>query len=241
MLVASIHDVAPETFDAVRRLRDALDSWGVARVTLLAVPDHHRRGRLDAAPAVGTWLRARVAAGDEVCLHGYHHLAMARVRAPLGRLRAALFTAGEGELLAVAPANLRRLIDDGKALVEGVLGARVRGFVAPAWLEPPGLARVLAAAGFEWHEDRYRIKRLDGGGARLAPVLGFATRSVWRERAALAWVRALGRIAPVLPVVRLVLHPADLASPAVMARAGVVARALVARRHAVTTAGCLPR
>jgi len=244
-LLASIHDVAPPHLGAVRRLREELEGWGVGRATLLAVPNFHGENPLGGCPETVRWLRARAAAGDEICLHGHLHRQRAapgqRVR-PLDRVRAALFTAHEGECLSLSAEARRRMLDDERRRLEDLIGAGVRGFVAPAWLEPPGFAAHLEEAGFAWHEGSLWIERLAGGRARVrTPVIGFATRSRPRLLASLAWAALL---APALAAqrarpVRVALHPADAGSPAVMRAAARATRAL-ARRHApATTAGAL--
>ena len=58
MLIVTIHDVAPPMLVAVDRLRAALTSWGIDVVTLLAVPDYHRRAPLEGCPRTVAWLQA---------------------------------------------------------------------------------------------------------------------------------------------------------------------------------------
>jgi uncharacterized protein len=236
MLLASIHDVAPATFDKVQRLRELLAGWGVDRVTLLAVPEYHHGQRLDDAPEMGRWLRACVAAGDEVCLHGYYHVAEARPQRLGERLRARLFTDGEGELLGLDPYALKRRLILGQAMLETVLGAPARGFVAPAWLEPSGFADLLLSLGFAWHESRYTVERLHPRRRFCAPLMAFATRTRAREAASLTWVTGVGVWAALAPRsrIRLALHPSDLQSTAVMACAAAMARRL-RRGGCVTT------
>lgn len=247
MLIVSIHDVAPPFLDQVRALRDRLRAWGVDAATLLAVPDHHGRAPLEGCPRTAAWLRARADHGDEIALHGVVHRQDAPAARRRDRLRAALLTAGEGEMLgdgAAAPARLAWA----RARLEELIERRVTGFVAPAWLEPAGLAATLTTLGFAWHETALAVERLAsprGPRRRVrAPVIGFATRSRWRERAAVAWAAALTapvdqlarrRVAPA----RVALHPGDLGSAAVMAAAERAIRRLVARHPAVTTAAAL--
>ena len=160
-LLASIHDVAPPHLAAARALRARLESWGVGRVTLLAVPDLHGRHPLARDAATAGWLRDRAAAGDEICLHGDVHLQRGPIAARADRARAALLTAGEGECLALSDEARARMLVDGKRRLEDLLGRRVAGFVAPAWLEPRGFGAHLAAAGFRWHEGSLWIERLN--------------------------------------------------------------------------------
>jgi predicted deacetylase len=242
-LLASIHDVAPPHLAAARALREELDAAGVHRATLLVVPDFHGRHPLEGPGGRDTvrWLRERAAAGDEICLHGGTHRPRGPIAGAGARLRAALFTAGEGECLALDGAAARRLLDDGRRRLQDLVGAPVRGFVAPAWLEPPWFDEALAACGFGWHEGSLWIERLGRLGRpplRIAtPVIGFATRSAPRRAAARAWAAllapALARAGARHPV-RVALHPADLGSPSIMRAARAALRAL-ARSHAADT------
>ncbi|MEZ4404689.1 MAG: DUF2334 domain-containing protein [Kofleriaceae bacterium] len=239
MLITTIHDVAPPMLDQVRDLRARLARWGVARVTLLAIPDYHRRGALAASPSTATWLRGQAAGGDEVALHGLIHRQDAPITRRRDRVRAALFTAGEGEMLGRGAADPARLAAARTALAD-LVDAPVAGFVAPAWLEGPTLPAVLAALGFGWHETAWRIERLRPGRPGLTtPVIGFATRSWWRARAACAWAAALAPMVCAGPVVRVALHPADVTRASVMAGLERVVRRAVATHAPVTTAGAL--
>ena len=243
MLVVAIHDVAPRFLSEVRTLREHLDRWGIAAATLLAVPDHHGSSPLGACPGTADWLRARAAAGDEVALHGFHHVARGEIRSRWDRLRARALTAGEGEMLAVSPAALPALLARGRAVLAEHLGREPAGFVAPAWLEPRGLGDALAAAGFAWHETSMVVEDLRARRRVPSPVLGWATRSRWRERAAVAWAAAVAPLAAHLAartgVVRVALHPGDVRSAPVMASIERTVRALGERYPAATTATAL--
>lgn len=239
MLIVTIHDVAPPTLAAVDQLRAALASWGVDAATLLAVPDYHRRAPLDACPRTVAWLRAAADRGDEVALHGVTHRQDAPVAARRDRLRARLFTAGEGEMLG-AGADDRDRLATARARLAALLGRDVAGFVAPAWLERRGLADRLADLGFGWHETAWTVEGLAPRRRLRAPVIGFATRRRWRERAALAWAAALTPpLAIAAPAVRIAVHPGDLTSAAVMTALARVVRHARRDRRAVTTAAAL--
>ncbi|HKA87530.1 MAG TPA: DUF2334 domain-containing protein [Haliangiales bacterium] len=226
-LLCALHDVAPPHLPAIRALRDRLRARGVAAATLLVVPRYHGEA-LERSPETVAWLRAQAAAGDEICLHGFHHRETAPLVGWLDRARAALFTAGEGECLAT-PA-FAPLLRAGRALVEDLVGTAVRGFVAPAWLEPRGFGRLLAAEGFGWHETRWGIERLSPRRRHLAPVLSFAARTRARRRTSLAAARLLRPLVAAAGTVRLALHPGDLAHPELVAFAEETA----AGRRAVT-------
>jgi hypothetical protein len=245
LLIATIHDVSPASLAACQRLRDALDHWGVDRVTLLAVPRFHHGVRLERDPGTVRWLRACVDAGDEVALHGDTHLERRRPRGVDG-LRARLWSAGEAEFLSLARGEREAALRRGKVVLENALGEAVRGFVAPAWLEPRPLANELRRAGFCWHETSTAIRALGDRRRLCSPVVGFATRTRTRELMALAWARALagpielaGRLG-VAPA-RVALHPADTSSPVTMAAAARVLRAFASRLRSMTTAAALAR
>ena len=224
MLLASIHDVAPKHLAAVARLRDAMLGWGVQRATLLVVPNYHGQ-RLSSCPETLRWLRARVAAGDEVCLHGDEHRERGPVVGLAPQMRAALLSRGEAEYLSHPAVDIVQHLIVGKRSLEDAVGAAVAGFVAPSWLEPVGFGDHLRRAGFEWHESSLWIERLcpsPASDSRLhSPVLSFAGGSTFRRTASVAWVRTLR--APVSwwatrtgRVARVAIHPVDHDRPEVM-------------------------
>ena len=239
-LLVSLHDVAPPHLAACQRQREDLHRWGVDRATLLVVPDFHGAHPLAGSPETIRWLRARVAAGDEVALHGFFHRQQGSIAGRFDRLRAAWLTAGEGECLAQPAADRTRLLVDGRRLLQDLLGVAVSGYVAPAWLEPSGFEDALDRAGFRWHEGSLWVASRPDPGAdpapagwrrRRAPVIGFATRSGARLFASLAWARllspALGTAARLVgSPARVALHPADLGSPAVQRQLQMVVRRL---------------
>jgi uncharacterized protein len=248
-LLVSLHDVAPPHLRVLRRLRDELERWGVARATLLVVPEYHGVP-LEGSPETLAWLRARVAAGDEVALHGCVHRQRGRIPRWRDRVRARLFTAGEGECLAQSDGEREAMLIEGKRRLEQVYGRPVRGFVAPAWLEPAGFGAHLAAAGFRWHEGsgwlEHRPPPVTGTGWRRqrGPVIGFATRSRARLLASLAWARLVAPAAAGLArrggiPARVAFHPADAGSAAVTRQLERVVRRLAAALPARTYAETL--
>ena len=156
---------------------------------------------LAGSPETVRWLRERVAAGDEVALHGFFHRQRGPIAGRFDRLRAALFDRRRGRVPGPdRRPRARRLLADGQAAAGGAAGhagRRLRG----ARLAGAGrIRRPLAAAGFGWHEGALWVASSTGPGAdpahrvwrrRRCPVIGFATRTRPRLLASLAWARLL--------------------------------------------------
>jgi len=251
-LLVSLHDVAPPFLAGLARVRERLGRLGVNRVTLLVVPDYHGRHPIEDARDFCGWLRARAAAGDEVVLHGRRHQQEGGFATLADGLRAALWTAGEGECLTLDGTRRQAMLQEGKQRLERLIGQPVRGFVAPAWLEPRGFGAHLAAAGFAWHEGGLWVEALVPTRPRRirTPVIGFATRSRARRAAALAWAnlttthllrraRIQGSAGDAPPLARVAIHPADLEHPPVLAAAERCIARLLVRFEPATYAGAL--
>ncbi len=214
--VVALHDVAPRTLDACRRLAARLDALGVAPLALLVVPRFHGDPPADRASETARWLETRRARGDELVLHGYRHLADGSPADLPGRLRAWLLTAGEGEFLALDEAEAFRRLAAGVAALEAAGMSRPRGFVAPAWLLGAAARRAVSRLGFAYTTTHGTLDDLETGVRHAAPVLGLSCRTPLRTAASrvaapLIW-RALGRA----PRVRFALHPVDVQAPAAL-------------------------
>src|SRR3569623_827832 len=134
-LCIALHDVAPATWPACRRLLALVDELGPVPVTLLVVPDYHHRGRVTGDPSFIRAIEARLARGDEVVVHGYHHLDEARNTAsPLQWIKRHVYTQSEGEFAAIDEAEAHARLMRGWEMLAIELGWPVAGFVAPAWL-----------------------------------------------------------------------------------------------------------
>src|SRR5262245_48558484 len=99
---------------------------------MLVIPGPWRGGSLADLPSYGEVLRARVAGGDELVLHGWTHGA-----GPEGsRLRRAVGYAvarGAAEFAALDEARATERLAAGRAVLAG-LGLAVDGFTPPGWL-----------------------------------------------------------------------------------------------------------
>ena len=233
--IVTLHDVSPRTLAACQRLRDALEAAEERAATLLVIPDHDGGHPLLRHAATVRWLRARLAAGDELAQHGHLHLAGRPPPGRFARLTAALLTRGEGECLGQSWAERAEMLGPVRRRLEDAAGTRLAGFVPPALLAPTGLDQTLARHGLQRHE----LRALPHGRRRRAPVLTFAGGARARIAASRAYVGALAPLARRAALVRLALHPCDDAEPAVRTQALALAARVAATHAVVTTAAAL--
>jgi len=244
----SIHDVSP-AFEA--EVRDALAACAEvgARPALLVVPDFHGEWSLDRYPAFAERLRALQAAGHEIYLHGYYHLAGAKplAREPgasegpasggrPGRLARAfaqrVVSAGEAEFSDVSRAEALARLDAGERTLAAA-GLRIDGFVAPAWSMPAWLLPMLAARDVRYTEDRVRVYDPARGSSCVSLVLNFASRTPARLWSSVGFVRVAGPARRVLPT-RIAIHPGDMRSATLRRE---VSRVLLRSRGRFVAAG----
>ena len=214
-LCVSIHDVAPATWSRCRELRDAVHKvCPRAPVTLLVVPNYHDGGT-DTPPAYLEWLRACVARGDEIALHGYTHRdERARDAHGMQSLARRVYTASEGEFAGLSHQEAVRRIARGRLWCTSH-GLRVRGFVAPAWLLSDGAWAALEQFDFEYTTTLTRFFALRTRQRVFAPSVVYSTRSGLRRTLSRGWNRALLAATTRASLVRVGLHPADALYPGV--------------------------
>lgn len=205
-----LHDVSPATWPACARLLAMIDGLGRIPVTLLVVPDYHRRGRIDRDPSFLQAIERRLAKGDEVALHGYHHLDdQAAPRGATNWLRRRVYTAGEGEFAALSGAAAAARLERGLELLQG-LSWPVHGFVAPAWLLSEGARAALSQLPFAYTSTLRALHRLPGWQACVSPSLVYSVRSPVRRALSRSWNdRLFARLRHRAAPLRLGLHPAD--------------------------------
>jgi predicted deacetylase len=235
----SLHDVAPETWPACRRLLSLLEPFGVP-VTLLVVPHFHGDRRLDEDRSFVRALRARVAGGDEVALHGYYHVDDAPAPDTLrGWFARRVLTAAEGEFAALDAVEAGRRLAAGARLLARA-GVPPAGFVAPAWLLGAGALAALADTDLAWTSTRDTLYALPSFTAVQAPSLVYSTRSAWRRATSRHWNRwRLARLADE-PRLRVALHPAEADHPAVLAEWTGLLGTLARPRRPVLESAWLP-
>jgi predicted deacetylase len=215
LLLASIHDVSPRFEGEVDRLIDLLGPHVGKRLAMLVVPNHWGDAPIVLGSPFATRLRGWADQGVEMLLHGFTHRDEAQHSGAGDRLRARFMTASEGEFLGLSRADAAARIADGQALIEGIIGRPVDGFVAPAWLYGDGAREALAHSAIPLAEDHLRVWS-PATGVQLAwgPVITWASRTRMRLLSSLAAAAAL-RHAP-LDVLRIGVHPPDVRHPALV-------------------------
>lgn len=245
LVTVVLHDVAATTLDACDRVRAAVrEVAGSIPLTHLVVPRHHGAPTTDAFHA---WLDARVAAGDELALHGLTHRddGAAGASGAVDRLRRTHYTRGEGEFWSLDAPTAAARIAEGLAWFDAHRWP-VAGFVAPAWLLGDGARAALAspplALRFGYTSTLTTVEPLpaSGSAAVRSQSVVYSTSRAWRRALSLAWNAGVARAERGNPLLRLELHPAD-ADFAFVRRSwqGILRRALADGRRATTVADAL--
>jgi predicted deacetylase len=237
----AIHDVAPATMPACERLFDLITRLGAPPATLLVVPDFHRRGRVERDLAFVRAIDRRLANGDEVALHGHHHVDDGPVpHSPFEWLQRRVLTASEGEFSALTQHEAEQRIGAGLAMFDR-LRWNARGFVAPAWLLGDGARAALARTTLRWTSTHGAIESLADARRFAAPAISTSARRAWRRWTSRRWLALANTALRAEPLVRVALHPADVADAALVDAWRVLIGALLAERIALTKSDALAR
>jgi uncharacterized protein len=208
-LVVSIHDVSPFTLQPSQAILDELRGLGVARCSLLVVPDHHRRGHFLEDKPFCDWLIARHGEGHEIIIHGYYHR---RERKPgetaLQKLMTRAYTADEGEFYDIDEENALRLVTRAQQEFAS-LGLHPHGFIAPAWLLSDGGEQALRKADIRYTTRLGNVLSLRDGATYDSASLVYSVRSSWRRAVSLPWNASLFRRLKPNPLLRVSIHPPD--------------------------------
>lgn len=211
-VLLSIHDVTPALEEPVRRLWDLCVQRGV-QPALLVVPNWHGAWPLAEHPQFVHWLRECADEGAEIFLHGERHDEYGVRRGWTDELRALGRTASEGEFLTLDVERARTRMARGAALLR-TLGLPPIGFVPPAWLAREDTARAAYDCGLMLGEDEFSV-HLHTRATRLpSPVVRWSGRTAVRARLSSVVADARWLLHSRHWLVRLALHPGDLAHPA---------------------------
>lgn len=229
ILLASIHDVSPRFDRQVDHLLELLRRHVGERLAMLVIPNHWGDAPIVPGSPFATRLRSWADAGIEMFLHGFYHRDEARHDDPANRVRARFMTAGEGEFLGLSRSAAAERIEEGRDLVENIIGRSVAGFVAPAWLYGTGAKEALRECLIGIAEDHWRIWSPTSGN-RLArgPVITWASRTPTRLRSSLLAAAALRRSPQT--VLRVGVHPGDCGHAAILKSIDATMKYAAARR-----------
>jgi uncharacterized protein len=212
-LLVSIHDVTPAHAEAVHRLWEYCAALGI-RPALFVVPNWHGRWPIEDYRFFVDWLRdcSGHGHGAEIFLHGERHDEHGSRRRLADELRAFGRTNGEAEFLTLGYDEARDRINRGVRRLERLRLDPV-GFVAPAWLSSPACRTALSESGLGISEDDAGVV-LHRRGTRLdSPVVRWSTRTPWRQSAGAVAARFARLVYARRTLVRIALHPSDVAHP----------------------------
>jgi predicted deacetylase len=217
LLLASIHDVGPGSEREVDRLAGLLtDTLQSSRFAMLVVPDHWGRHPLRTGTPFANRLRAWAESGIEMFVHGWYHKDTVEHRG-ISALKARYMTASEGEFLGLSYREAARRMEDGRALIEDIIGRKASGFIAPAWLYGSGAMDALRDSTFDIAEDHMKVWIPQTGKiVARGPVITWASRSTARTASSLAFAALARRVLHPLRTVRVAVHPGDVTRDAIL-------------------------
>jgi uncharacterized protein len=218
-----------------------LRSVGAPPATLLIVPDYHRRGSVERDRDFVRAIDARIARGDEVALHGWHHVDDGP--APYTAfewMRRRVLTASEGEFAALTEHEASLRLDAGLRLFAR-LHWNAAGFVAPAWLLGGGARIALARTPLRWTTTHTHLESIADARRVAAPAISASARSAWRRWTSKRWLRLARTATRNTPLIRVALHPSDAGDPALIDAWRALLVALLDEREPLTKSDALAR
>jgi predicted deacetylase len=213
MLIVSIHDVSPAQGSAVMAAWDLCARLGVVPA-LLVVPDWHGEWPIERHGGFAAWLRERVTDGAEVLLHGERHDEVGLPRHFADSLRAWGRTNREGEFLTLDFGSACERIGRGLRRLRAVDLDPI-GFVPPAWLARDVTFAAASSWGLHVGEDVSAVRLLRRGLRITAPVVRWSTRTLLRALVSAQVAGLRGAVQGHATVVRVAIHPPDMACPRV--------------------------
>ena len=235
-----LHDVAPSTWPAYRPFVEAIDAIGGVPLSMLVVPDFHHQGSIVDDMELRRAMDKRIAHGDELALHGFHHAdAGATLSRPREWFMRRIYTR-EGEFYAMDAARARERIDAGLQAFRNC-GWSAQGFVPPAWLLSEAARSEVIASDFRYSSDHGHLIRLPQWQRVPAPSLVWSARAGWRRVLSRAWNAQQRRRHADANLLRLGLHPVDMRHASVLRWWLDTVQSLLANRAALTKSQALER
>ena len=229
-LVVSIHDVSPLTRADSAAILEALGRLGIAKTSLLVIPNHHRRGHFLDDADFCAWLKSLAEGGHEIVMHGYFHQRERRVgETAKAKIVTRFYTADEGEFFDLDEGEACDLVTRSRDEFSSI-GLHPRGFIAPAWLLSAAAERALKKLSCEYTTRLATVSDLARETIHASQSLCWSVRSAWRRAASLGWNAFLFRKLRTNPLLRVSIHPPDIHHPAVWRQVcALLTRALAAR------------
>lgn len=214
-LVVSVHDVSPGTRAVCDAILTDLESLGVTQCSLLVVPDHHRNGHFLDDPEFCEWLQQRAQAGHEIVIHGYYHQRTRREdEGWYTRMTTQVYTQDEGEFYDTDRATAETLVKQALADFQQI-GLSPEGFIAPAWLMNRETESVLKEAGCAYTTRLGGVTDLRTGKQYKSQSLVWSVQTAWRRASSVAWNGLLFRMLRSSALLRISIHPVDVAHQSV--------------------------
>jgi uncharacterized protein len=232
--IVSIHDIAPITRAATEKALADIKAAGVRVTSLLVVPNYHQRGKSVDDVNFVSWLRDLEGDGHEIVLHGYFHERPRRDGERIGeKFLTRVYTRDEGEFFDLAYDEALARITRGR---DELRSARLSpiGFVAPAWLLNTEGERAARDAEMQYTTRIASVLDLLTGEREATRSLVYSTRSAWRRTASLVWNAALAHRLEIAQLVRLSIHPQDVASQKIWEHIISLARRFSSTRNTTT-------
>ena len=231
LVLLSIHDVSPRFESEVDALTDGFSAVAGRRFAMLVVPNHWGDAPIVPGSPFASRLRRWSDSGVEIFLHGFYHRQDVAAAGVSDRFRGRFMTAREGEFLALGADEAARRIEDGRTLLEDVIGRPLAGFVAPAWLYGPGALEAVERCGIAIAEDHWRVwSPRYGRTLATGPVITWASRARWRLLTSLLAAPVVRKLP--MPVLRIGVHPPDVRHPAIVRSIDATLAAALRRRRA---------
>ncbi len=233
-LVVSIHDVAPANIAPVRKILAELSPRGVAKTSVLVVPDYHHEGESMKNVEFVRWMRDLERDGHEVVIHGYFHERPRRSHETLrDKFLTRFYTQDEGEFHDLSYEEAFERISRARSEFAAA-GLRPHGFIAPAWLLSRDAERAAADSEMEYTTRLNTVRDLRTGVDFTSRSLVYSVRNGWRRMASLGWNKALLAAMNGRPLLRLSIHPSDCEHAEVWRQIMRFVDQLAAERQATT-------
>jgi uncharacterized protein len=192
-----------------------MNGIGVPHLSLLVVPNHHGRGHFLESPDFCAWLRDCENDGHEIVTHGYFHRRERRDKEDfVQQMTTRVYTADEGEFYDIDRAHAAELVGRANSELRRA-SLQPRGFIAPAWLLSDEGESALSDEGCEYTTRLRTVTDLKTREVHDSQSLCWSVRAAWRRGMSILWNATLYRVMHNAPLLRIAVHPVDIAHSAI--------------------------